>query len=269
MVNNLFWIKFYQNFIEWRWYQDETVKSLYIHCLLKAYVKDVKIGNVVIPRGSFITSSFKLAEELGTTRQRIRTALEKLVSTNEITTKSTNRKTIINVVNYAIYQDIKVKSNQLNNQLTNQQLTNYQPTDNQLATKNNNYIYNNIKDNNIKDNNIKDNKKERKKDKENVLDKSNTKRKLETDTKVKTYFQKPTIEEIKKYCDERNNKVDPEAFWHFYESKGWKVGNVSMKSWKSAIVTWEKGNKNNSNKGGRPDAKPDWLDEYVKENGGK
>jgi len=56
-------------------------------------------------------------------------------------------------------------------------------------------------------------------------------------------FQKPTVAEIQTYCDERANGIDGEVFWNFYESKGWKIGKTPMKSWKSAIVTWEKTNK--------------------------
>ena len=53
-------------------------------------------------------------------------------------------------------------------------------------------------------------------------------------------FVKPTLQEVAAYVGEKNYKFDPEAFWNFYESKGWKVGRVSMKSWKSACVTWQK-----------------------------
>jgi len=53
-------------------------------------------------------------------------------------------------------------------------------------------------------------------------------------------FVKPTVEEVKAYCKERNNKVDPYQFVDFYESKGWKVGNQPMKDWKAAVRTWEK-----------------------------
>ena len=56
--------------------------------------------------------------------------------------------------------------------------------------------------------------------------------------KVKT-FEKPTIEEIQAYCVERNNNVDAQSFFDFYESKGWKVGTVKMKDWKACIRTWE------------------------------
>lgn len=52
-------------------------------------------------------------------------------------------------------------------------------------------------------------------------------------------FVKPTLEEIIAYCQERNNKVNPQAFFDFYEAKGWKVGNQPMKDWKACIRTWE------------------------------
>ena len=53
-------------------------------------------------------------------------------------------------------------------------------------------------------------------------------------------FVPPTVEEVAAYCEERKNGIDPEEFWSFYDSKGWKVGRSPMKSWKSAVVTWEK-----------------------------
>ena len=52
-------------------------------------------------------------------------------------------------------------------------------------------------------------------------------------------FTPPTIEEVKEYCQERNNTVDPETFINFYESKGWFVGKNKMKDWKACVRTWE------------------------------
>ena len=51
-------------------------------------------------------------------------------------------------------------------------------------------------------------------------------------------FQKPTIEEIRKYCQESRLDVDAEQFFLFYESKGWVIGKSPMKSWKAAVCTW-------------------------------
>ena len=56
----------------------------------------------------------------------------------------------------------------------------------------------------------------------------------------KRRFTPPSPEEVSEYCKEHGYSIDPEAFIAFYESKGWKVGNQPMKSWKAAIVTWTK-----------------------------
>lgn len=53
-------------------------------------------------------------------------------------------------------------------------------------------------------------------------------------------FVRPTIDELRDYCGQRGNGVDPEAFIDFYDSKGWKIGNQPMKDWKAAVRTWEK-----------------------------
>lgn len=52
-------------------------------------------------------------------------------------------------------------------------------------------------------------------------------------------FSKPKVDEIKSYCDERGNNIDAQAFYDFYESKGWKVGTTPMKDWKACVRTWE------------------------------
>ena len=74
-------------------------------------------------------------------------------------------------------------------------------------------------------------------------------------TKAKR-FVKPTINEIQDYCIERNNNVNAEHFFDYYESNGWKVGKNSMKDWKAAVRTWERSEyrKPNSKKNSKEDA---------------
>ena len=79
-----------------------------------------------IPRGSFVTSLDSLAKELGLSVQEIRTALKHLISTGELTSKSTNKYRIITVVNYEMYQQVNKQPNSPltgNQQATNKQLT--------------------------------------------------------------------------------------------------------------------------------------------------
>lgn len=60
-------------------------------------------------------------------------------------------------------------------------------------------------------------------------------------------FVPPTIAEVRAYCIERKNGIDPEAFFSFYESKGWMIGRNKMKNWRMAVITWEKGRKTTGN----------------------
>jgi hypothetical protein len=53
-------------------------------------------------------------------------------------------------------------------------------------------------------------------------------------------FIPPTAEDVKAYCDLRNNNVNVNKFIDFYESKGWFVGKNKMKDWKASVRTWEK-----------------------------
>lgn len=58
--------------------------------------------------------------------------------------------------------------------------------------------------------------------------------------RARAKFVPPTVEEVRAYVKERGSRVDPEAFVDFYASKGWKVGNQTMKDWKAAVRTWER-----------------------------
>ena len=56
-------------------------------------------------------------------------------------------------------------------------------------------------------------------------------------------FKKPSLEEVKNYMLEygtQNYIFEAEAFFNFYESKGWKVGKNKMKDWKAAVRNWSK-----------------------------
>lgn len=76
-----------------------------------------------------------------------------------------------------------------------------------------------------------------------------------TTTKRKR-FEKPTLSEIKEYCIERNNNVNAEQFFDYYESNGWKVGKNSMKDWRASVRTWERSEyrKTSSKKNSKEDA---------------
>lgn len=55
----------------------------------------------------------------------------------------------------------------------------------------------------------------------------------------KRRFTPPTVEEVRSYCNERRNGVNPQKFIDHYTANGWMVGKNKMKDWKAAVRTWE------------------------------
>lgn len=117
------WICLYKKLINWEWYQDGNTCRLFIHLLLLANYEDKRWHGILIRRGQLITSSEHLAKDLNLSRQQIRTALDKLKSTNEITTKSTNKYTLITIEKYEDYQHKEDKNNQQESHQNNNQIT--------------------------------------------------------------------------------------------------------------------------------------------------
>lgn len=58
-------------------------------------------------------------------------------------------------------------------------------------------------------------------------------------------FVPPTVEEVRAYCDERKNGIDPQSFIDFYSAKGWMIGSNRMKDWRAAVRNWETRRRNN------------------------
>ena len=134
------WIKIHYNLLNWEWYDDINTKTLFLHLLLMANWKDKKWHGILIKRGSFVTSLGKLANQTGLSVQNVRTSLNKLKSTHEITSKTTNKYTYITINNFNDYQET---SNKLTN---NQQTTNKQLTTTEEGKKDKN-IKESIKEN--------------------------------------------------------------------------------------------------------------------------
>lgn len=116
---------------EWEWYTDIPTKTLFLHLLLTANFKPNRWQGQTIKRGELITSVSSLSEQTGLSVQQVRTALNKLKSTGEISVKSTNRFTLVTVHNYGKYQDYEKAEQQTNNK----RITNKQQTDNNTITK--------------------------------------------------------------------------------------------------------------------------------------
>ena len=123
MDKNKTFIKLYRSTTEWEWYKDTNTKTVFLHLLLTVEIKDKRFQGYVVPKGSRVCSYPQLSEETGLSIQSVRTAINHLKSTGELTVSKTPKFSIISIENWGRYQGHQQGSQQsANSQLTvNQQ----------------------------------------------------------------------------------------------------------------------------------------------------
>ena len=203
----------------WIWDSGKFDKrSAWIDLLMLANHRDKKFmfngKPVVITRGQYMTSIRKLAVRWEWSTSTVFEFLKILEDDNMIKKESDSHRTFLTIINYEVYQGVPN---------TDQTLTEHQSNTNRTLTETTKE-YKNIRNKEFKEN-----------DTPNGV----SKRKC---------FAPPTVEEVRAYCQERGNNIDPQRFVDFYESKGWFVGKNKMKDWKAAVRNWESRDKQNTPK---------------------
>lgn len=200
-MSNLGWVKLHRSMLDWEWYSDVNVCRLFMHFILVANHKDGNWRGIEIKRGQRLTSLNKLESETGLTKSQIRTAIKKLISTNEIAQESHSQHTVFTVVNYDSYQG---DDTHIDTPMTNESHANDTPMTPNKNVKN-----------------------------ENNENKKNGRFKKPTEEDLISYF--------KEYCSTGNFDIsfgEHRRFYDFYESKNWYVGKNKMKDWKAAVRNW-------------------------------
>lgn len=128
------WIKIFRELLQWEWFQKAEMVQLFIYLLLKASCADKQWQGITVKRGQLVTSNATIRQDLRLSEQQIRTCIKRLISTGEITYKSTNRYVVITICNYDKYQETGNSINEQNNEQTNNQSTDEQRAINEQST---------------------------------------------------------------------------------------------------------------------------------------
>lgn len=202
------WIKLHRDILKWEWYDDVPTKTLFLHLLLVANHEPQNWRGTVIDRGQVLTSRRKLARETKLSEQQIRTCLERLKSTHEVTLESTQRNTVVSICKYEDYQGKKREANPPGNPQSNNQATHDQPSIKQ----------------------------EGKETEEEKKEKS-----LERAAKLaKAKKAKPgSAGEVVEFCKSIGLPAsDGVAMWDKWMGNGFKNNHKAMKCWESTIRSW-------------------------------
>lgn len=221
------------------WINNEPfdIRSAWIDLLLLANHEDVDIvfdyKPMTVKRGQFLTSVRKLGARWSWSKNRTLKYLRLLESLGMIERDSDRQRTLLTIVKYDFYQGLWDTD-----------------MDTTVDTGKDTHIDTGV-DTGMPQTTMKNN--------ENNENKINNKR-----------FVKPSVDEIRNYCLERKNGIDPQQFFDYYESKGWMIGKNHMKDWKASVRTWENRRKGevNGNVGAVPrddeEQRNRELDEYIK-----
>ena len=148
------WIALHRQFTQWEWFGKPEMVQLFIYLLISATHEDTQWRGMTIKRGQIATSLEKIAFATSLSVRTIRTCLNRLKTTNEITVEATNKQTLITICNYDKYQGINADSDKRNDKqsdmptdkhTTNKRQANDKQTTNPIYNNNNNNNNNNNK----------------------------------------------------------------------------------------------------------------------------
>ena len=102
------WIKLYRKITEWEWYTVPSMAHLFIHLLLVASRQDKRWRGMVIKQGQVVTSTRRLAEQTGLSRNTVKKSLKTLEASKDITMGRAGSGTLVTILNYANYQELSL-----------------------------------------------------------------------------------------------------------------------------------------------------------------
>lgn len=98
------WITLHRKILNWEWYDDTNTFRLFLHLLLTANYEDADFRGMKVRRGQLIFGRQTTSKKLGLSEREIRTSLDRLKTSGETSTQTTNRFSIITICNYEKYQ---------------------------------------------------------------------------------------------------------------------------------------------------------------------
>lgn len=228
------YVKINRQMLEWRFWYSETAVKIWILLLLEANWKDGWFMGKPIPRGSLATSIDNLAIKCGKSRSTVKRWLKVFEEDGQITTKATNRFTVITILKYGLYQDVPENVNhQMNHQM-----------DQQVNHQMNHQMDYQVDHNRRK----KEGKKERKEEERAMIRESS----------------QPTADEVNEYAKAEGLSLNAADFVDYYSIREWKIQGEPIRDWRALVRRWSRKEEEfKQQKSGSRGKRKDVLPEYY------
>lgn len=125
------WIKIHRIMQGWEFYTNPIIKSVFLHILLNANHKTGSWRGYDIQPGQLITGRKEIARATGLSERQVRTSINALQNAQQIAVKTTNKFSLVTVMNWDVYNGDDDES-------TNKTPTKRRQNDQQNATNKNN-----------------------------------------------------------------------------------------------------------------------------------
>lgn len=264
------WLKLHRTFLEWEWYRDNNTKAVYLHLLLNACIEPCVVYNTLLSAGQYITTTPELAKACNITLKQCRTAINHLLSTNNITISTTNKFTVFTVLNYTKYQGQtkgQTKGTQEGRQKGRQKQEERADNfyyDTPLPKPNTATLHDS-------GGQTKNTSEGRQKGTQEGRQRADKRARIEEEVKEYKNIKNnnnsccssyniyiPDLEQIRDYIHNNNYDYDPEYFYNYYKARNWCIGNTPIQDFNAltAIMdNWQKRERNKKDTA-QPEAVP-------------
>ena len=203
MAEKSTYIKLDRNMRFWRWFKIPKTVLVWIWLIMNANIEDHDFERETIHRGEIATSRNTISSATGLTENEVRTALNHLKSTGEITSRARPKYQVITILRYSDYQDVPTGKRTGRAPANHRQATGKSPQSKNIRSK------------------------------EGKEGKNSSRADTTTTIRVP-----PSADDISAYCRENGLSTDIDAFIRFNESRGWMRGNRKIKDWRPLLSQW-------------------------------
>ena len=130
------WIKVYRKILDWEWFNVDNTFKVFMYLLLAANHKDKKWRGITVKKGQLIASHSDISKKTGVSVRSVRTCINRLKSTGELTIKATNRYSVLTICNYVDYQSEEVDSDKQTDKQLDKQATSKRQASDKPSNKN-------------------------------------------------------------------------------------------------------------------------------------
>lgn len=138
-MSNTGYIKLHRQLLDWEWFDNPNMVKVWVYFLLKAKYKDCSWQGITIPRGSFITSLDTISKDCKMSVREVRTCLNRLKLTGELTIKTTNRYSMVTICKYDDYNSVDSEIDKQTDKPTDNQETSQRQTNDKQTTTDKEY----------------------------------------------------------------------------------------------------------------------------------